>query len=75
MRICLKMVCMYVCLKPSTLSTGSKLVEALYRSVDLSILIICVSPFLVIGVSGEYFHFSCAVFCSIEIPVSKPCRP
>ena len=70
------MVCMYVCLKPSTLSTGSvKLVEALFRSVDLSILIICVSSFIVIGASGEYFHFSCAVFCSIEIPVSKLCRP
>ena len=37
--------------------------------VDLSIIIIWMSSFLVLGGSGKCFH-SC-----IEIPVSKQCRP
>ena len=40
--------------------------------VDLSIFILWMSPFLILGVSGGCFHFYCI---SIEILVSKQCRP
>ena len=39
---------------------------------DFSILINWMNPFPIVGVSGVLSHF---YFISIEIPVSKQCRP
>ena len=44
----------------------------LFDQCTLSSLILWMSHFLVLGVSGKHFHFTAL---SIEISISKQCRP
>ena len=44
---------------PDHMSTPWQNCHNPFQPVDLSILFICISPFVILGGSSEYFHFSC----------------